>query len=126
VQQLPDSLRGHLDVEHPPDQIADDLACPQCEVELELPRVAADYPPQQLIRLLVGQLRRTPWDRAHLQALHAAFPVELLPFEERRPTQLQRRHNRLRGQLRVQHPHELRTNVRQLPARKATLLFHVR
>ena len=46
--------------------------------------------------------------------------------EERRPTQLQRHHNRLRGQLHVQHPHELRTNVRQFPARKATLLFHVR
>jgi hypothetical protein len=41
AQQLPDPLRCHLDAELLQDQLPDDLACPQREVELKLPRIAA-------------------------------------------------------------------------------------
>src|ERR1017187_5946220 len=49
---------GHS--EFPPDQIPDNLACPQRILELKLPRIAPDNPPAELLGLRLVKLRSSP------------------------------------------------------------------
>src|ERR1035441_3066492 len=59
-EQLPDSLKSVRHSEFPPDQIPDNLACPQRILELKLPRIAPDNPPAELLGLRLVKLRSSP------------------------------------------------------------------
>ena len=82
-------LHGVLHTEFPLDHLPYQLACPQGEVQLELPRIAPDDDASQLGHLSRGELRLWTGCLLHYERLQALFPVGFHPTINRGSTTLE-------------------------------------